>query len=97
MRKTTFTLAEAAEVLSCHKETLRRAIQAGELQAARLGREYRVSRADLQAFWTAQGGGELFSPEAAAEPEVQEKQTEVKEAAAKQRRPSGPEQLTLPT
>lgn len=97
MRKTTYTLAEAADVLSCHKETLRRAIQAGELQAARLGREYRISRADLQAFWTVQGGGELFTPEPGLEPEAQEKTTEPREAAVKQRRPSGPEQLTLPT
>lgn len=96
MRKTTFTLAEAATVLSCHKETLRRAIAAGELQAARLGREYRISRADLQAFWTAQGGGELFSPDQVATVEEQPKNAEVKEAA-KPRRPSGPEQLTLPT
>lgn len=97
MRKTTYTLAEAAEVLSCHKETLRRAIQAGELQAARLGREYRISRADLQAFWTAQGGGELFTPETSADPEPQDKISEIKEAAAKPKRPTGPEQLTLPT
>lgn len=97
MRKTTFTLAEAAELLSCHKETLRRAIQAGELQAARLGREYRISRADLEVFWTAQGGGELFTPEQAAEPDPPVKATESKEAQAKAQRPSGPEQLTLPT
>ena len=97
MRKTTFTLAEAAEVLSCHKETLRRAIQARELQAARLGREYRISRTDLQAFWTAQGGGELFPPEPEPEAPAAQKSTETKEAAPKTRRPAGPEQLTLPT
>lgn len=92
MRKTTFTLAEAASVLSCHKETLRRAIQAGELQAARLGREYRISRADLQAFWTAQGGGELFTPDDAADETVK---AETREVHAKPKRPLGPEQLTL--
>jgi excisionase family DNA binding protein len=97
MRKTTFTLAEAAAVLSCHKETLRRAIGVGELQAARLGREFRISRADLQAFWTAQGGGELFSPEPEAEEKEQPKPGEGRERAAKPRRPAGPEQLTLPT
>ena len=96
MRKTTFTLAEAASVLSCHKETLRRAIQAGELQAAKLGREYRISRADLQAFWTAQGGGELFSPEQQSEGPEQAKAAEPKEQE-KPRRPQGPEQLRLPT
>ena len=97
MRKTTFTLAEAADLLSCHKETLRRAIQAGELQAARLGREYRISRADLQAFWTAQGGGELFTPDQGVDAEPAARATEPKDAASKARRPSGPEQLTLPT
>ena len=59
--KTTFTLAEAAALLSCHTETLRRAIRDGALRAARLGRGYRISRVDLEAFWTASGGGELFA------------------------------------
>ena len=60
MTKTTFTLQEAAVLLSCHATTLRRAIQNGTLPAARLGREYRISRTDLEAFWTARGGSELF-------------------------------------
>ena len=58
--KTTFTLAEAAELLSCHRETLRRAIRNGELRAAKLGRGFRISRFDLESFWTASGGGDLF-------------------------------------
>lgn len=58
--KTTFTLAEAAELLSCHRETLRRAILNGDLRAAKLGRGYRISRLDLEAFWKAGGGGDLF-------------------------------------
>ena len=60
MTKTTFTLAEAAALLSCHASTLRRAIKSGTLPAARLGREYRISRTDLQAFWTESGGSDLF-------------------------------------
>ena len=60
MLKTTYTLSEAADLLSCHKETLRRAIMGGQLQAARLGRGWRISRIDLEAFWTLKGGGELF-------------------------------------
>lgn len=60
MLKTTYTLAEAARLLSCHPETLRRAIKEGALQAAKLGREYRISRSDLQGFWSARGGRELF-------------------------------------
>ncbi len=95
MQKATFTLAEAAHLLSCHKETLRRAIQAGELRAARLGREYRISRPDLQAFWTAQGGGELFdAPESPRETAAQEQPPQAK---PKEPKPSGPQQLTLPT
>ncbi len=89
-------------MLTCHKETLRRAIRAGELQAARLGREYRISRADLQAFWTAQGGGDLFTPDQSQSGHEQpgalrEKAAEVKKQTAKPRKPAGPEQLTLPT
>lgn len=95
MQKTTFTLAEAAQLLSCHKETLRRAIQGGELRAARLGREYRISRLDLQAFWTAQGGGELF----AAQEVFQERPQQEKppQPRTKEAKPVGPQQLTLPT
>lgn len=60
MNRTTFTLAEAAKLLSCHTETLRRAIQDGGLQAARIGKSYRVSRSDLQTYWASKGGGILF-------------------------------------
>ena len=69
--KTTFTLPEAAKLLSCLRETLRRAIRTGDLQAAKLGREFRISRSDLQAFWTASGGGELFGSEAEADSETE--------------------------
>jgi len=67
--KTTFTLAEAADLLSCHRETLRRAIRSGELRAAKLGRGLRISRFDLEAFWTASGGGDLFGKEQDSPPE----------------------------
>jgi excisionase family DNA binding protein len=85
--KTVYTLSEAAELLSCHKETLRRAIKAGTLRAAKIGKEYRISRTDLEDFWTARGGGALFedSPRPPLEP------------ARKSKKPSGPEQLKLPT
>ena len=65
--KTTFTLAEAAELLSCHRETLRRAIRNGDLRAAKLGRGFRISRFDLESFWTASGGGDLFGKTAEGE------------------------------
>ncbi len=98
MTKRTFTLAEAARLLQCHPETLRRAIREGSLRAARLGRGYRLSRADLQAFWTAQGGGLLFSPdeEGPDAPESGEAAREDgRKAAAGRRRASGHTQLSL--
>lgn len=94
MQKTTFTLGEAAELLSCHKETLRRAIKDGTLRAARLGRGYRISRADLEAFWTAQGGGELFGE---AQGEEQPPSAPAPRETGRPKRPTGPQQLTLPT
>ncbi len=95
MSKTIFTLAEAAELLSCHKETLRRAIKDGVLRAARLGREYRISRPDLESFWAARGGGELFEKNAPeSDAGTQENiRPEVKETRPP--KPSGPQQLTL--
>lgn len=93
MLKTTFTLAEAASLLSCHKETLRRAIKDGTLRAARLGRGYRISRSDLEAFWTAQGGGALFGDGESPLDASPVKQP----AASKGGKPEGPRQLPLPT
>lgn len=75
MLKTTFTLAEAADLLSCHSETLRRAIKEGTLRAAKLGREYRISRSDLQAFWSSRGGWDLFGDGEVAEAPPPPKQT----------------------
>ena len=83
-------------MLSCHKETIRRAIKEGSLRAAKLGRGYRVSRLDLEAFWQAQGGGALFGTveQQVAEPEPEPEPEPVEE---KPKKPRGPEQLTLPT
>ena len=86
VEKTTYTLAEAAEVLSCHKETLRRAIKSESLRAAKIGKEYRISKADLEDYWAMRGGGALFDD--SPRPLRTEK---------KQKKPVGPEQLKLPT
>ena len=91
MLKTTFTLAEAAQLLSCHSETLRRAIKDGTLRAAKLGREYRISRSDLQAFWTSRGGWDLFGD--SEMPEAPQAPTREKAAAPK--KTDGPKQLSL--
>lgn len=93
-------MAEAANLLRCHKETLRRAILEGGLQAARLGRGYRISRADLQKFWTERGGGELFvKPELVQAAEGQDAEKQAGEAARKAKKSGkdeGPHQLSLP-
>lgn len=98
MLKTTYTLSEAAELLSCHKETLRRSIMDGQLQAARLGRGWRISRIDLEAFWTSKGGGELFSHEELVtlrEEEGKNPEREKKRIVRKNK--PEPDQLLLPT
>ena len=92
MLKTTFTLAEAAKLLSCHTETLRRAIKDGTLRAAKLGREYRISRSDLQAFWSERGGSELFG-DGAPTPEATPSRKEPGATAHKKK--EGPRQLSL--
>jgi excisionase family DNA binding protein len=88
--KTTFTLGEAAELLSCHRETLRRAIRDGELKAAKLGvRDFRISKRELASFWSACGGGELFAGDEPADEETREvevrREREVVKAAEKKR------------
>lgn len=88
VEKTTYTLAEAADLLSCHKETLRRAIKSGSLSAAKIGKEYRISKTDLEDFWAVRGGGALFDDSPRPIKTVEEK---------KQKKPVGPEQLKLPT
>jgi excisionase family DNA binding protein len=56
-----YTTQEAAALLACHPETLRRAIRSGDLKAQGK-RPYRVSAAELQSWWREQGGGELALP-----------------------------------
>jgi excisionase family DNA binding protein len=94
MLKTTFTLGEASQLLSCHKETLRRAIMEGRLRAAKLGRGYRISRVDLQVFWIAMGGGELFDRDDLSEDEIL---LENSLPAPKKPKAYAPEQLKLLT
>lgn len=97
MYKTTFTLAEAADLLRCHKETLRRAILDGSLQAAKLGRSYRISRLDLQTFWTERGGGELFDKNELLLNREEIAQERKKTGVKSRKNSDGPHQLTLPT
>lgn len=62
-----YPVSEAATLLDVNPETVRRAVRSGALKAiggpGRLG--YRVSAVELERWWKAQGGGELF-PESVA-------------------------------
>jgi excisionase family DNA binding protein len=44
------TVEEVARYLGCHPRTVYRYIRAGQLTAIKLGREYRIKRADLDRF-----------------------------------------------
>lgn len=44
------TVAEAAELLRCSPQTIRRLVRAGRLPALRLGRDLRISREALAAL-----------------------------------------------
>src|SRR5580704_17169213 len=45
-----YTADQVAELLSLHVKTIRRYVQEGRLKAKRIGKEYRITRADLGAF-----------------------------------------------
>ena len=59
----TYGLEEVAELIGVHAETVRRAIRAGDLNAFKVTRNYRVSRAELSRWWASKGGGVLFDDE----------------------------------
>lgn len=54
-----YTLNEAAELMNVHRQTIGKAINAGELKAMRLAHEYRISDADLEDWYRRGGGGTL--------------------------------------
>jgi excisionase family DNA binding protein len=58
--KITFTVPEAAEILSCHHTTIRRAVKEGRLKAAKVGRVVKISKNDLSKYYHELGGGKLF-------------------------------------
>lgn len=60
-----YTPVEAAALLSIHPETLMRYVREGRLRAMGggvKGRPVRISLAELEKFWKAQGGGEMIRP-----------------------------------
>ena len=55
-----FSIPQVAALLKVHPETVRLAIRRGQLKAAKVGRAFRIARPDLEAYYKARGGGELF-------------------------------------
>ena len=60
MQATIYTLKEAAELLSLHPETIRRAYRDGRIKAAVIGRMLRISETELERYWVANGGGQFW-------------------------------------
>lgn len=58
---TMLTCDEAAEYLRLHPRTVCRLLQQGKLPGVKIGRQWRIVRADLDAHLRGQGGG--FAPE----------------------------------
>jgi excisionase family DNA binding protein len=81
-----FTLGEVADMLQVHKETVRRAIKSGELTAAKVGREFRISKYDLERYWAERGGGDLFERTREPRPRAED---------SAQKKEKGPKQLSL--
>ena len=48
LTKLYYSMDEAAEVLSVHRNTIKNRIHAGELQAFRIGRQWRIPREALE-------------------------------------------------
>lgn len=61
MAKQTYTTNEVADLLDVDVQTVRRWCREGDLPAADVGRNYRVSRHELEKFWKERGGGDLFN------------------------------------
>lgn len=50
MSQQLFTLEQVAQSLNLHVRTIRNYVRAGRLKAARIGKQYRIARCDLEAF-----------------------------------------------
>ena len=50
MPKDLFSVEQVAALLSLHVRTVRNYVRDGQLKAVRIGKQYRISRADLEAF-----------------------------------------------
>lgn len=60
-RLKTYTVDDVAQLVDRNPVTVRRWIRRGYIKAARIGREYRISEAELERWWRERsGGGSLF-------------------------------------
>ena len=60
MEQRAFSLKEVASILGVHPETIRRAVKAGKLKAAKIGKDYRIAKSELERYFQAMGGTSLF-------------------------------------
>ena len=60
MKQQVFSIKDAATILDVHPDTIRRAIKAKKLKAAKIGRDYRIAKAELEKYFQNMGGGTLF-------------------------------------
>ena len=60
MKQQAFSLKDSAIIFDVHPDTLRRAIKSGKLKAAKIGKDYRISKFELERFFQAMGGTSLF-------------------------------------
>jgi excisionase family DNA binding protein len=54
-----YTIAQAADLLHLHPNTIRNAIARGDLKADRIGRSIRITSENLEALLTPYAGGEF--------------------------------------
>ena len=75
MSEALYTVEQAAERLKLHPKTVLRAIREGRLRATRVGKSYRILKADLEAFAgvpprPAKAGGEAWATAIVDVPDV---------------------------
>ena len=50
MQKELYSITEVAELLGLHVKTVRNYVRDGRLKSTRIGKQYRIARADLESF-----------------------------------------------
>jgi len=64
MQKDLYSITEVAELLGLHVKTVRNYVRDGRLKSTRIGKQYRIARADLESFTGASvtSGGAIMAP-----------------------------------